>query len=107
MAGECADGVGHQEFLKLLASGTPELVYDKLRQGEALIRDQWEVQVLCRILQKTPVCFITRLELASEIRSMHIGYAQTIEQALGSVNLRSGEKVLVIPQGPMTLPTLG
>jgi len=107
MAGECMDGVGHPDFLRLLASNTPEVVYDKLREGEALIRDQWEVQVLCRILRKTPVCFITRPELASEIRSMHMHYAQTIEQALDSVNLRRGERVLVLPQGPMTLPTLG
>ncbi len=107
MAGECMDGVGHPDFLRLLASNTPEAVYDKLREGEALIRDQWEVQVLCRILRKTPVCFITRPELASEIRSMHMDYAQTIEQALDSVNLRGGERVLVLPQGPLTLPTLG
>ena len=107
MAGECMDGVGHPDFLRLLASNTPEAVYDKLREGEALIRDQWEVQVLCRILRKTPVCFITRPKLASEIRSMHMDYAQTIEQALHSVNLRRGERVLVLPQGPMTLPTLG
>jgi nickel-dependent lactate racemase len=107
IASECADGVGHQDFLRLLSSDTPELVYNKLRQGGALIRDQWEVQVLCRILHKTQVCFVTRPELASEIRSMHMGYAQTIEEALDSVNLRSGERVLVLPQGPMTLPTLG
>jgi nickel-dependent lactate racemase len=107
MVGDCADGVGHQDFLRLMASDAPEVVYDKLRQGGALIRDQWEAQVLCRVLHKTPVCFITRLELASEIRSMHMGYAQTIEQALDSVNLRAGERVLVLPQGPMTLPSLG
>jgi lactate racemase len=107
MAGECVDGVGHPDFLRLLASNTPEVVCDRLREGEALIRDQWEVQVLCRILRKTPVCFITRPELASEIRSMHMDYAQTIEQALHSANLRRDERVLVLPQGPMTLPTLG
>jgi nickel-dependent lactate racemase len=107
MAGDCADGVGHQDFLRLMASDAPEVVYDKLKQGGALIRDQWEVQVLCRVLHKTPVCFITRPELASHIRSMHMGYAQTIEQALYSVNLRTGERVLVLPQGPMTLPSLG
>jgi nickel-dependent lactate racemase len=107
MAGECMDGVGHPDFLELQVSDTPEAICNRLMQGENLIRDQWEVQVLCRILRKTPVCFITRPELASEIRSMHMDYAQTIEQALDSVNLRRGERVLVLPQGPMTLPTLG
>jgi nickel-dependent lactate racemase len=106
MAGECTDGVGHQDFLRLLASDTPEAVYGKLRQGETLIRDQWEVQVLCRVLRKTPVCFITRPELSPEIQSMHMAYAQTLEQALDSVSLRRDERVLVLPQGPMTLPTL-
>jgi len=107
MAGECMDGVGHPDFLESLASGTPEAIYERLRQGEAPTRDQWEVQVLCRILLKTPVCFITRPELASEVRSTHMDYARTVEQALDSVNLRRGERVLVLPQGPMTLPTPG
>jgi len=107
MVGECMDGVGHQDFLRLLASDTPDAIYEKLREGEVLIRDQWEVQVLCRILRKTPVCFVTRRELASEIESMHMHYAQTIEQALDSVNLRRSEMVLVLPQGPKTPPTLG
>jgi nickel-dependent lactate racemase len=107
MASECVDGVGHQDFLRLLESDTPEAIYDKLGKGEALIRDQWEVQVLCRIMRRTQVCFVTRPELASEIKSMHMDYAQTIEQALDCVKLRRGESVLVFPQGPMTIPTLG
>jgi nickel-dependent lactate racemase len=107
MVSECMDGVGHQDFLRLLASDTPEAIYDKLRKGEAMIRDQWEVQVLCRILRRIQVCFVTRPELASEIKSMHMDYAQTIEQALDCVKLRRGESVLVLPQGPVTIPTLG
>jgi len=107
MVGECMDGVGHQDFLGLLASNTPEAIYDKLRKGETLIRDQWEAQVLCRILRKSPVYFVTRPELASDIMSMHMDYAQTIEQALDSASLRRDERVMVLPQGPMTLPTLG
>jgi len=107
MVSECMDGVGHQDFLRLLASDAPDTVYEKLRKGETLVRDQWEVQVLCRVLRKTPVCFVTRPEIASEIRSMHMDYAQTIEQALDSIKLEEGESVLVLPQGPMTLPTVG
>jgi nickel-dependent lactate racemase len=107
MVSECMDGVGHHDFMRLLASDTPDAIYEKLRKGETSVRDQWEVQVLCRVLRKTPVCFVTRPEIASEIRSMHMEYAQTIEQALNAVRLREGESVLILPQGPMTLPTLG
>ncbi len=106
MAGECMDGVGHEEFLRLLASDTPVAVYEKLRKGEISVCDQWQVQVLCRTLCTIPVCFVTRPELASDIRSMHMDYAQTIEKALDSVNLQKGENVLVLPQGPMTVPVL-
>lgn len=106
MVGECMDGVGHQDFLRLLASDTPDAICEKLEKGEGLVRDQWEAQVLCRILSKAAVCFVTRPEIASEIKSMHMDYAQTIEQALDSVRLRQGERVLVLPAGPMTIPTL-
>ena len=107
MVSECVDGVDHRDFLRLLASDTPDAIYETLRKGEASVRDQWEVQVLCRVLRKTPICFVTRPEIASEIRSMHMDYAQTIERALDSVKLREGESILVLPQGPMTLPTFG
>jgi hypothetical protein len=101
------DGVGHLDFLRLLASDTPNAIYEKLGKGDALVRDQWEAQVLCRVLRKTQVCFVTRPEISNEIKSMHMDYARTIEQALESVKLRKGESVLVLPQGPTTLPTLG
>jgi len=107
MVSECMDGVGHQDFLRLLATDTPDAIYETLRKGEAPFRDQWEAQVLCRVLRKAPVCFVTRPEIAHEIESMHMDYARTIEQALVSVKLREGESVLVLPQGPMTPPTLG
>ena len=103
MVGECIDGTAHGEFRSLLCNGTPDEVYSKLERSDAPVRDQWQVQVLCRILRRNPVWFVTRSELQTDIESMHMHYASTIEEALNSAQLTTGERVLVVPQGPATI----
>jgi nickel-dependent lactate racemase len=99
MVGECADGISHGAFKELLQAGSPREVYAKLKSGDT-VRDQWEAQVLCRILLKNQVWFVTRKELKSEIEGMHMHYASTIEDALNSCNVVQREHVLVAPEGP-------
>lgn len=106
MVSECIDGVGHQEFLNLLASDSPSQVYERLRGSQTATTDQWEVQVLCRILRRNPVWFVTRPELSSEIERMHMRYAPTIEEALTSACAGARRHVLVVPQGPSTILTM-
>jgi nickel-dependent lactate racemase len=103
MVGECIDGTAHDEFRNLLSDGTPDEVYSKLEKSDAPVRDQWQVQVLCRILRQNPVWFVTRNELQIDIESMHMHYASTIQEALNSAQLATGERVLVVPQGPSTI----
>ena len=99
MVGECADGISHGAFKKLLLAGSPSEIYAKLKSRDT-VRDQWEAQVLCRILIKNQVWFVTRKELRSEIEGMHMHYASTIEEALNSCNVVQGERILVAPEGP-------
>jgi len=99
MAGECADGISHGAFKKLLLAGSPGEIYAKLQSADT-VRDQWEVQVLCRILLKNQVWFVTRRELKSEIERMHMHYAPTIQEALRSCNVIKEDRVLVAPEGP-------
>ena len=99
MVAECADGISHGAFKELLLTGSPSEIYTKLKSGDT-VRDQWEAQVLCRILLKNQVWFVTRKELRSEIEGMHMHYASTIEEALNSCNVVEGERVLVAPEGP-------
>ncbi len=103
MVGECIDGTAHGEFRSLLCNGTPDEVYSKLEGSWPPVRDQWQVQVLCRILRRNPVWFVTRNELKSDIESMHMHYASTVEEALNSARLAAGERVLVVTQGPSTI----
>jgi len=106
MVAECIDGVGHQGFLSLLASDSPSLLYERLRDSPIAVTDHWEVQVLCRILRRNPVCFVTRPELRSEIERMHMHYAPTIEEALASAGATGRKRVLVVPYGPSTILTM-
>jgi nickel-dependent lactate racemase len=99
MVGECADGISHGAFKELLLAGSPSEIYAKLKSGDT-VRDQWEAQVLCHVLLKNQVWFVTRKELRSEIEGMHMHYASTIEEALNSCNVVQGERVLVAPEGP-------
>jgi nickel-dependent lactate racemase len=107
MVGECADGVVHEEFRKILLGASPNELYEKLRTSEAIARDQWEVQVLCRILRQNLVWFVTRHDLQSDIESMHMRYAASVEQALDATGISKGERVLVVPEGPATILKVG
>jgi len=99
MVSECVDGVSHGAFKELLLAGSPDEIYAKLQSGET-VRDQWEAQVLCRILLKNPVWFVTRNELKSEIERMHMHYASTIQEALSSCKAVKEDRILVAPEGP-------
>jgi nickel-dependent lactate racemase len=100
---ECVDGVAHEKFFDLMSQGSVHEIYDRLRSSGSPVPDQWEAQVLCRILQKAPVWFVTKPELRSEIEAMKMHYAPTVEEALDRIPLRKEDRVLVIPDGPSTI----
>ena len=106
MIGECTDGVGGMEFEELVASNLPSVVYERLRQSGSAIPAQWEAQVLSRILSRNPVWFVTRSELRSKIQSMHMHYAETIEEAVDSAEISEGDHVLAVTDGPSSILTL-
>jgi len=103
MVGECSDGIAHQGFLELMQSGTPSEIYRRIRSSDVPVCDQWQVQILCRILDHNRVWFVTRSELKSAVESAHMQYASTIEEAIASANLRRGERVLAVPEGPSVI----
>jgi nickel-dependent lactate racemase len=105
MVSECSDGVEHENFFNILSSGSISEIYERLRTAAETVPDQWEAQVLCRIMQKAPVWFVTKPELRSEIEDMKMHYAPTVEDALREIPLREEDTVLIIPNGPSTILT--
>jgi nickel-dependent lactate racemase len=106
MVSECVDGVAHQDFFDLMRSNSPDALYEKVRNSIVSERDDWEAQVLSRVLCRAPVFFVTRSELSSQVEAMHMRYASTVEQALSLTGVTGGERILVVPYGPSTVLSL-
>ena len=66
---------------------------------EKTIPDQWESQILARILKNFTVIMVTRPELKTMVEEMKMRYAPTLEEALAAAKALGKESVTVIPNG--------
>jgi len=105
---ECGDGIGEQKFRELIFSGMdPKVLYDKILNREIVVPDQWEIQILTRILKKAEIYVISNLK-ENEIGNIGLKYANTVEEAIKQGLERHGEdaSILILPNGPQILPIL-
>ena len=105
---ECLDGIGrgHEMFYQLMAEAkNPEETLEKIRCEEP-IRDQWEAQILARILRNRKVILVTRNIKQSLIEEMHMIPTSKPEEALEEAYRLTGgnSKIIVIPKGPYVIP---
>jgi len=107
---ECIDGVGrgHEMFYQLMAEAeTPEEVLERIRREEP-IKDQWEAQILARILKDAKVILVTKNIKHSVIEEMHMIPASNPEEAMEEAYRTVGEeaKIVVVPEGPYVIPVV-
>lgn len=100
----CNDGHGGESFYKTFKeAATPKDVEDRVLQipMEETIPDQWEIQILARILVRHKVIFVTDPENRQLIEDMHMTYAENIEEALRMAREIKGEdaKIAFVPDG--------
>lgn len=99
----CADGTGGDFFYHLLADEpTAKAAYQKLNDVDPSKTefDQWEAQILARILTKANVIIVSDKCDPKIITSMHIMHATTIDEALQKAyQLVGNKKVTIIPDG--------
>ena len=99
----CADGTGGEFFYKLLADQpSAKVAYEKLNDVEPSDTefDQWEAQILARILTKANVIIVTDKCDPKIITDMHIMHAYTLDEAINKAySLVGKEKITVIPDG--------
>ena len=100
----CADGTGGEFFYKLLADNpSAEVAYQKLNDVEPKDTefDQWEAQILARILCKATVIIVSDKCDPNIITSMHIKHAYTLDEALIKAREIVGQnkKITIIPDG--------
>jgi len=105
---ECADGHGGQSFYETLRDcSSPAELYERFMATpqDKTIPDQWESQILARILKKHTVIVVTRPEMRGIIEDMKMLYAATVEEAVEMARSRSGKSMTVIPNGISVIVT--
>lgn len=100
----CSDGHGGEEFFKILSSmSSPEALLKKISQvpRNKTLPDQWQYQILARILQKFTVILVSDECDHRMINAMGIKSAATPDEALKTAFEILGDdaSVAVIPDG--------
>jgi nickel-dependent lactate racemase len=98
------DGTGGKGFYNNLAEcKTPKEFLDRVSHVDRrhTVPDQWESQVLARILNQHHVIMISDLIKPEIVTNMHMDYAKTFDEALQRAYEIQGKdaKVAVIPDG--------
>lgn len=101
---ECADGVGGEQFFCAMRDCvSPADLLTHIRQVAPAdtVPDQWQYQILCRILQHNRVIFVTHPELEETVNAMKMIYSPSLNQAIQMAGTEG--HVLVIPDGVSTI----
>ena len=104
MIAACDDGHGGQSFYDNIANAkSPKDLLDRISKvpRNKTVPDQWEFQILARILDKYTVFIVTDMCDPKMIKSMHMKHAYTFEEALNKAYELKGKdaQVAVIPDG--------
>ncbi len=104
MVAACTDGHGGEGFYNLFYNATsPAALLAEIENvsQEGTIPDQWEAQILARILSKNTVIFVADNTIEKTINTMHMTYAATLKEALCAAEKLKGTdaSVTVIPDG--------
>jgi len=106
---ECRDGLGgHRDFYNLFKeNSSPEKVLDYIKRNEP-IRDQWQAQILARILLKANIFIVSDMD-KNILYDLNLVPFENIEDALDEAYNVVGKKsprIIIIPEGPYTIPYL-
>ncbi|MFA7230842.1 MAG: nickel-dependent lactate racemase [Victivallaceae bacterium] len=104
MVAACSDGHGGESFYENMANATcPMQVLERVAgvTMEDTVPDQWEFQILARILSRNKVIMVTAECSHDIIKAMHMEPAFTLEQAMRRAFELTGSaaRVAVIPDG--------
>ena len=101
---QCADGVGGQDFFRDLSQcENAEALYARIMATpqDKTLPDQWQSQVLARVLVKHKVIFVTEPENRPAIEAMKMTWADSLDHAMVMARALKGPDaaVTVIPNG--------
>ena len=105
---ECRDALGkHEEFKRLMQEAdSPDQVLKEIKENEPLY-DQWQAQVLARVMGKASILVVADGVKHEVIRAMMMEPASSLEEALDfAMKKIPTEKptIAAIPEGPYVIP---
>lgn len=104
LLGECADGVGGDVFCRDFAEcESISALYDRILSTpqEKTPPDQWQSQILARILRDFTVIMVTKADLKETVEAMKMRFAFSLDEALRMAEeiVGAGYRLSVIPNG--------
>lgn len=99
---ECADGHGGQSFYESLRDcESADAFYARClaTPQDKTIPDQWEAQILARIIRNFTVIVVSRPEMRQTVEDMKMRYAATLDDALAMAHALGKKSITVIPNG--------
>jgi len=101
---KCEDGIGGDFFYRKMAecSSLESLMGEIMSTPmEETVPDQWQYQILIRIMEKFHVILVSDENIAPEIREMKLDWAATLKEALDKALAMKGKDstITVIPDG--------
>ncbi len=99
LCAQMADGTGGEQFCRDMQNcSSPADLFRKFSdtKQDDTVADQWQTQILCRVLMHHRVIIVTRKEMEQTIRSMKMEYASDLPAAL---QMAGEGSVTVIPDG--------
>jgi len=107
-AAECREGFpDHGSFREgLVSAETPQALLDSIAAREQTVPDQWQVQVLARVLMHARVGVYSDYLDDATLRSAHLFSVPDISAAIAAELAAVGPDagVCVLPEGPQTIP---
>lgn len=104
MVSECSDGHGGEYFFNQLSeAASPKKLLSEIEKvsQDMTVPDQWEAQILARILSRFTVIMVCSAQSSGIAKAMHMQYAPTLKEALDMAFRIKGRhaKISVIPDG--------
>ncbi len=103
---ECRDGIGLPSFEKQInLEFAPNEIHKSILEGKLNATDQWQTQILTRILSKADIYIISSIE-PEKLGHIGLKSAPNIKDAISECIEKYGSKlrILLLPNGPKILP---
>lgn len=103
----CADGIGGEQFYHAMKEcSSPAELLRQIRsvRAEDTVADQWQYQILCRILEKHRVLFVTDPSLKNAITDMKMVYCPSLDAATDiAMKKHPHGHAVILPDGVSTM----